>query len=71
MSNVSATLPGSLTAAVQSSMIYGGIIKGTLDMLNSDPYSYGSSGKNMDYQFQTTVLSAAYGVKGAAFSSMT
>ena len=66
MSNVTA-LSGSLSTAVQSSMIYGGVIKGTLDMLNND---YGSSGKNTDYQFQTTVLNAAYGAKGAAFNSM-
>ena len=70
MSNISATLSGGLAGAVTGGMIYGGVIKGTLDMLNSDPYSYGSSGKNMDYQFQTTVLNAAYSAKGAAFNSI-
>ena len=66
--NVSMSL-GTLGLARESAMISGGLIQGTLDRLNSNPYGSYSSSNNLDYQFQKDVLSAYYSARGAAVNA--
>ncbi len=56
-----------LAASIQQSTIGAEIITKTLDTLNQQSGSCGGNGSDMtaSYDFQKSVLSAAYGVKGA------
>jgi len=56
----------SSTAKIDKQLFGAGVVKTTLDYMNSDPF--GGSGKNADYDFQTKVLEAGFMAKGTMVS---
>lgn len=51
-----------MNTKIDKQMFGAGVVKTTLDYMNSDPF--GASGKNADYDFQTKVLEGGLMAKG-------
>lgn len=59
-------LDASSATKIDKQLFGAGVVKTTLDYMNSDPF--GGSGKNADYDFQTKVLEAGFMAKGTMVS---